>query len=394
MYPGRHQSPIPVAALLAVATALATSSARAEDPLCSSLPNPVYGLGGSAQKPLIANVAATLRKLDDPLTVVYSAPGACFGIYALKDGTPMTGTANYWDADGKEHNCRLPELGQEAEYAVMGIFPDSCAGVDETPADIGDFEVSIGTFNLIVPVSSSQQSISSEGLYFVYGFGELGQVEPWTDDSQIFSRDYTSAAAVLIAKAAGMPVEKIKGLDVRTNQRMVTELRSATNPEAAIGFVSGEVADQNREFVKTLAFQAKGQRCAFWPDSEPGKLDKRSVREGKYHIWSSSHFFAKIDSERQIVNERARRFIGFLTGEITDPLVPILDIYIDIGNIPQCAMEVARSGDLGPIFPYLPERPCGCYFEKRVTGETSCETCTNDDDCATGACRYGFCEAR
>ena len=79
-----------------------------------------------------------------------------------------------------------------------------------------------------------------------------------------------------------------------TNGRSVTLVATATNPEAAIGFVSGENADANRTTVRTLAFQHTEQRCGYWPDSTATSFDKRSVRDGLYWLWTTTHFFAPV----------------------------------------------------------------------------------------------------
>jgi len=38
---------------------------------------------------------------------------------------------------------------------------------------------------------------------------------------------------------------------------------------------------------------------------------------------------------------------------------------------------------------------CGCYFDFKTTGRTSCQTCQTSTDCPSdrSACNYGYCEA-
>src|SRR5690606_22119820 len=202
------------------------------------------------------------------ITVIYQSPGACFGITTYVDGTPVTGTASYWDADGSEQTCNFPVLGVAPDFGMLGVQGTLCEGVDAIPDGIGEFPGPVTSWSLIVANASSQTSISAQAVYFVYGFGAaLGQVAPWTIDAELYSRNATSAALIAIALAAGIPPTKFKGTDVSTNQAMISSLAMSVNPEAALGFVSTEVADLNRDSVRTLAFQAEDQTCAYWPDS-------------------------------------------------------------------------------------------------------------------------------
>ncbi len=363
---------------------------------CEALENPLLGVGGSASKPLLAKIAPQLRAAADPITLVYQAPGACFGITAYVDGTPVTGTASYWDADGTEQTCNFPVLGAEPDFGMLGVKGTLCEGVDEIPAGIGEFAGPITSWSLIVPSASSQTSISAQAVYFIYGFGAaLGKVSPWTVDAELYSRNATSAALIAIALAAGVPPTKFKGTDVMTNQAMISSLAMSVNPEAALGFVSTEVADLNRDSVRTLAFQAQDQTCGYWPDSTATAFDKRNVRDGHYYMWSPYQFYAPVDGEGKITDERTRRFIGFFTGEVAPPPeLALLDTIIDNGNIPACAMQVWRDSEIGPLYSRQQDEPCGCYYEFRATGETTCDACTADTECPADSptCRQGFCE--
>jgi hypothetical protein len=371
-----------------------TASAQVD---CDTLPSPVYGLGGSAAVPLIGAFAGALRHDADPTTVIFQAPGACIAMNALLDGAPMTGTATYWDEDGAAQTCTLPAEGQTADYGYMGVFPESCPGVSTVPETLGNFAGPVTTWNLIVPQASSQQSISSEAVYLVYGFGAESQAAPWTDEAQLFRRNPTSAALLAIAAASQLPPDRFLGTDVGTNQAMVTNLATSTNPEAAIGFVSGEVADAARGQVRTLAFQYTGQSCGYWPDSSATAFDKINVRQGRYWLWTNHRFYTILDEDGHIPNPHVARFIEAITGEAepTSNLSP-LDVIIESGTIPVCAMEVTRSGDYTDIEPYAAPAPCGCYYDFKATGASTCDPCATSDDCSTAApvCRLGFCEER
>ncbi len=391
-----------IAPTLAVTISLLCSAKAAGAADCKDLPSAIYGLGGSATKPLLGKFAGALAAATPPQTIVYQAPGACLGINGLLAGTKITGTASYWDTTGKEQSCTLPLTGQDIDFANMGNSAISCPGVSALPADVGDFLGPVNAYTLIVPKASSQVSISSEAAYFVFGFGQQGQAAPWVDEAQIFRRDPNSAAQLFIALATGVPPEKFtKGTDTKSNGGTITAVAQSTKPEAAIGLVSGEVADANRATVRILAYQHKAQRCGYWPDSTQATFDKRNVRSGQYYLWAPVHFFAKIDSAGKIANPGVANFIGYFTGDVAPPatLNPI-EQEIKSGNVPKCAMNVWRTSDLGEITPYKAEKPCGCYFESVATGAAPsiCSACTDDAGCAGNAkspvCRYGFCEAR
>jgi hypothetical protein len=377
---------------------------------CTELPNVVIGAGGSASVPLLTRVGAALRNADPPLTLVYQAPGACFGITPfLPDSTSrISGTARYWDADGTERTCTLPPTGLIPDFGMLGTSATLCDGVDEIPAGIGDFAGPVTSWSLIVPQTSSQQSISAQAAYFIYGFGAVeGQATPWIDPAHIWGRSPTSAALIAIALAIGVPAERMgswfvgdrSAWDVRTNQRMIERVveSGAVAPDATLGFVSTEVADQNRATVRTLAYQHYDQTCGYWPDSTAVAFDKRNVRDGHYFLWSAYHFYAPVDGTGRIIDPETRRFIGYFTGsEPLPPQLPLTEIIADNGNVPECAMQVWRDTDLGPLYSYLPSAPCGCFYESVVTGASSCTPCEVAADCPTSApvCRFNFCEVQ
>jgi hypothetical protein len=393
--PAPHPARAAARWLAALAALAAPDSALAVE--CASLPNPVYGLGGSAGKPLIGKTAAALAGAGSTDTIVYQAPGACFGINGLIAATKITGTASYWLADGTEQSCDLPIAGADVHYANMGNTATGCPGVAALPPDVGDFLGPVQAFTLVVPLASSQQAISSEAAYFVFGFGQTGQAAPWTDESQIFRRDVNSAAQLFIALAAGVPSERFKGVDTKSNAGTITAVSGSPTPEAAIGLVGGEVADANRARVRILAYQHRGQSCGYWPDSTLSSFDKRNVRTGQYAIWAPQHFFAKVDGAGAIVHPGAARYIGYFTGATPAPTgVDIAELSIAAGTVPACAMEVQRQGDFGEVSSYAPAEPCGCFFEKVATGATECAACAGgaDAECPANAphCRHGYCE--
>ncbi|MFV8755903.1 hypothetical protein ACNOYE_35580 [Nannocystaceae bacterium ST9] len=364
---------------------------------CIELPNPTIGLGGSAARPLFAAFATQLAALDDPITLIFQSTTSCFGITAYTDGTPMTGLANYWDVEGVEQTCELPLAGIAPDYGLLSIEPTLCQGVDGVPAGIGERLGPVTPWSLIVPVGSTQTSISAEAVYFVYGFGASeGMVSPWTLDAELYARNPTASSQIALALAANIPVGKFKGNDTMTTNAMVAAVAMSQNPEAALGFIGAEVADLNRDIVRALAFQAYDQTCGYWPDSSATSFDKQNVRDGHYVLWTPYRFYAPVDEQGEIVHAPTRTAIGWMTASEPVPdEFPALDLVIDNGSVPRCAMQVWRDEELGPLHGYAPEDPCGCYYEFRATGASSCDACVESTDCseAGAVCRRGFCEA-
>ncbi len=79
------------------------------------------------------------------------------------------------------------------------------------------------------------------------------------------ARSRTPRVALLIGLAIGVPVTKLKGVDGKSNGNTVTLVSTSTNPEGALGFVSGETAE-----------------------AAPTSFDKENVRDGHYPLWAAS----------------------------------------------------------------------------------------------------------
>ena len=149
--------------------------------------------------------------------------------------------------------------------------------------------------------------------------------------------------------------------------------------------------------VHSLAFRAFKQLKSYWPDSTPTTFDKRNVRDGHYPIWSYVEYLAPQAAGGGALNPNAQEIVDLLVGNAvaTSPAFEPLDLVINAGLVPACAMKVSRSAEGGDLSPATPSQPCGCYYEAKVPmGSTTCTACTDDTPCGGGKCRHGYCEAQ
>lgn len=433
--------PAALAAAVGLVTLAGAGSAHAVP--CSTvvstkgLTHVIYGAGGSAITPTLAAVAYQLSKANPPITVFYQdATGAQGGYDAFKAGSGGKTAApfKYWltEADvktGPVPTCTADNetTGRALDFATTGGTLALFEGETQDP-DVGAFSGPAQGVNVIVPKTSSESSISTEALFFVYGFGDASQYAgatatvPWIDKNFIYQRSSTAfvqqfvrgAIRTLGGSATNFPADFLNastkttscsadGKD--TNQGTIdclTKAATSGHAQEAIGFTSGPTADKNSAAVKTLAYQHKGQTTGYLPDSEPGKFDKANIRNGRYFLWDVNQFFTKITGSNtkpalsQIVNADVKNFIGYFSAELAAPTGADVNRAIaETGSIPLCAMQVQRSSDFTGLSCYAPPEPCGCYFESIAIGSSSCDACTSDDQCSGSSpkCRSGFCEA-
>lgn len=402
-------SRVPVLALPAVLlTALADAPhAHAQTIDCTTVPNGVLGIGAGAAVPFIKAIAMELAAAGDDITPIFSDPGSCPSFNALLSSTPLDKTGRYWDASGKEYTCNYPSGGtRTVDWATSPQAVDTCQGLT-VPPTIGVHYGPNGGFSMIVPTSSTAQAITADALYYIFGFGPGSghDVEPWTNPATIGKRSNAVAMGMVLARASGIPESRpFYGTDVMSFQgaiNFVSETPAAVAaPDAALSICSLEFveAGSNRQKVRSLAFQAKGQKVAYLPDSSETATDKKNLREGRYFLWGPHSFLGRIDPvTKAFTDPKVARLIGYFTGEIPLPgKKPYLDVAIESGVIPQCAMHVTRKSDLGPLEPFEHSTPCDCYFDSKRGGSNACTTCTANTDCAGAApvCRHGFCEVR
>jgi ABC-type phosphate transport system substrate-binding protein len=395
-----------------IAAGLAASTARADDTgPCGngSSPNPVYVSGSTAIAPFIAAMGAPLYQ-DGAMTLVYQKQGSCVGVAEIvNDATPagacttgacITGTGTYYDGTGLAHECDLDAAGQHVDVGVSDVFATSCSGITTVPADVKDTFGPIQAMLFVISKANPtpQQAITAEEGYFVFGFGgAAGMVSPWTNVALQFIRNSGSGTQTMTTTAIGIPPDKMKGVDSGGSGGVLSMVGAQTDT-SAIGILGADLYDLHRDTLQVLAFKAYGQWFGYYPDSSPTSFDKQNVRDGHYYIWGPVHMLAHTDGNGDALNPLAQTFLDYVQGKPATPAAPfdITTIAIDAHVVPDCAMKVQRSTEVGPLSAYAPDEPCGCYFESKV-GTSTCTACNLDDGQACsggGVCRHHFCEAQ
>ncbi len=406
---------------LAAATAtVAMASPASASQLCTAdptnpLPSPVFITGSSAVGNFLKGVGAALAGTT---TIIYTSPGSCQGVDAVFNGTKLgTGTATYWNSSGAPQTCTL--ANESADIGVSDVYYSSCTAPYIFPSLPATVTESLGpnqVMNFVVPFSSTQSVISAQAAYLVYGFGAAKNpvMPPGALPATIFQRGAASGTQAMLAKAIGVPADKwqpdpaggLPNVVAGGSTGMLNAIVAAgqTSANATIGILASDVTDgttastvdggapiSHRSQVKILAYQHYGQDCAWLPDSSSTAFDKRNVRFGHYPLWGPLHFYTTTAGLKQA----AKDLVGYFAGTATPPTgVSLLDLEIQGHVVPSCAMKVQRTSEIGPITPYSPPAPCGCYLEEQLApGTSGCTACTTSSTCAAGqTCSNGFCE--
>jgi hypothetical protein len=372
---------------------------------------------GDTQEPMLRLMSQKLRNSTaQQRSLLYTTTGTCTIIANMYNADPAKrvlaagSTLSYapstlenpaWDASQPPAQCIVNPAaypnGIPIDIGIAATYTSSCTA-SAPPADVGLFPGPVAGYGFIVPKASTQQSLTAEQGYFVFGFGNIGKATPWVDEQFIFTRTATKSTALTLSAAVGVsPVTKLRGTPFNGSTEVLNSVAQSTNPEKTIGLMGTEIYDQNRDKVTELAFRAFGQRYAFLPDSSPTSFDKKNLRDGHYTPWAQTIYITAIDAGTKLpTNANAQLLIDLVLGNKSLPDVDGLGVIVSKGLVPFCAMKVNRDPvDAAPLKGYTNPAPCGCFFEAKVpNGKTSCTACTTDAPCGTGKCRHNFCEAQ
>jgi hypothetical protein len=390
------------------------------DGSCATLPGTVvYIESGDTQENLLKNLGRKLRD-NANITLAFNLTGSCTltnDIYTaaqvVKNGTlkyiPSSAEDSTWTPAKAEPTCTTGADGVPIDLAISALFVQSC-NLGEPPAgsNLDLVQGPIQAYTFIVPTASDQNAIWSQEAYYAFGFGNANPLaptyDPWNNALFMFIRPVTKSTLVATAKNIGVPPDKWKGVSEAASSDVVSAVSTSSNAEATIGILGAEVYDGNRTTsgIRTLAFQAVGQKGAFYPDSVSTAFDKQNVRDGHYTLWSPTVYITPVDGSH-VPSNPAVKYIEDLVLGNADATPPagstafdgLADV-VKVGLIPECAMKVTRSEDGGNLSPYAPAEPCSCYYLSKIPGAsgtpTGCTVCSDATACGGGACNHGFCE--
>lgn len=426
----------------ALATVLCSQLAAAqEEPInCADLPGThVNILHGDTQARMIAELGRVLRDAEEPITLVHFARSSCSLVSDVFAGLPVTFTMQYEPSQAEDPDWNGTPLecitdGLNIDLGISATFVSSCSQsvLDTKPEDVEIFRGPVQAYGFVVPEGSLDAAggaITREEAYFVFsGQGQTANAVPWTAEpnpeapgvpSVYVRRPTTSTLLTCSSNVAPelLPPDRwvgyhLEGQDDRSSvvingvANAPAELRDST-----IGILGVELYDRQRDTLDLLAYQAEGQRAAYYPDSSPSRRDKRNVRDGHYVPWSYTEYLTYVDENGDVTNANVQRILDIVSGVTEVRLrssedasaafdVDALQVIAGNGLIPDCAMGVTRGSDGADLSLYAPSNPCNCFFETIQDPEVvadaewqaQCPTCDNDHPCDSGTCNRGYCE--
>ena len=376
---------------------------------CSAVsPNVIYMYGTADFAPMLKAAQPLLSAGTPSYRAIYQNASSCGGVVSVFDSTKrmmnnpaQNATPNYafyFDDNGVQTSCLLDTAGNTIDIGVSNLYSNTCntaTATYTTGTAVRDYLGPVVPFALSVPAASTQESISAEALHMIFGLGGqaaggIKSADPWTDPTYYFIRSGTAGSTVLTAALANVPKTKFWGIDRLSTDNLRDSMLVSASPEQSIGILSIDYADKNRGNLRSLYLQATGQRCGYLPDSNKNVFDKLNVRDGHYPLWGYVHFMTPI-GPGGVPSDAAKAFITrFSVARLDQSLV---DNIIAASLVPQCAMRVARATE-GGDYKAPTGLQCGCYFDFKTTGKTSCQACQTSSDCpaSRSACNYGYCE--
>jgi ABC-type phosphate transport system substrate-binding protein len=375
--------------------------AQEAPPTCASLgfTNPVYLAGSTAVQSVINAIGPKLATAATPVQLVYTSAGSCDGVNTIVGGLKLSSNASYWDASGTLGTCSLN--AQAIDIGLADVFPTSCPDITaDALAGIGDFGGPVQSMNFAVPAAASATSISASAAYLTIGLGATGGTD-WPKPELYAFRNFQSGTETMIAKAINVPTSKWPAAaDKGSAGNVVTALKTPTGPaDQTIGILASNQTDDNRDTIKRLAFQGYDQTCAYYPDSSLSSKDKANVRDGTYAIWGPLHMLTKVDTGGVPTDPQAKALLDIMLDKAPVTGVDIVDLEITANTVPQCAMHVQRTSELGAPTAYVPDTSCSCYFDSKRGDASACTACTTETAatvCPAGhkACNHGYCEVK
>jgi hypothetical protein len=298
-----------------------------------------------------------------------------------------------WDLTTASPTCTVPDAapGPVISLGIGATYLSSCTAPTTPPDGVEVLGGPVQAYGFTTHKDSTQIAITAEEGYLAYGFTEdTGAAPPWTIQSLRFKRANTTSTTLTMAAAIRLkPTDMRAADDSPSSDALISSIQASTPPDQVLGILGVDLFDQHRRDVKLLAFKSFGQEYAWFPDKTNASFDKQNVRDGHYVPWAPTPYIAK-SSGGVFTDPNAKRIYDLVMGGAD---IQGLQAVISNGLVPRCAMKVDRAGDGADLTVYSDPAPCGCFFEQSVPqGSTTCTPCSGT--CASGSCRYGYCEAR
>ena len=393
------------------------------DGTCATLPGTVvYIESGDTQENLLKNLGRHLRDTAD-ITLAFNLTGSCTlasdmyaytanGTKVLKSGMlkyiPSTAENPSWTTAMPESTCTTPAEGIPIDVAISALFVDSCTTLAAKPANLALIQGPVQAYTFVVPTGSQETAIWAQEARYAFGLGNNNPVaNAWHDETVMFIRPVTKSTLVATAKNIDLVPTLWKGQKEDASSDVVAAVKASVKPLATIGILGDEVYDANRQNgLRTLAFQAKNQSAAYFPDSKSTTFDKQNVRDGHYTLWSPTVYITPVNGSQLPTNPAVKYLVDLVLGDDAasppngGPSFDALGDIAHVGLVPDCAMQVSRTTDGGDLSPFTPAESCRCAYLSKVPKAsasdpdvpTGCTACTKSSQCGTGSCNFGFCE--
>jgi hypothetical protein len=364
-------------------------------------PNIIFITGSTNLPPLIKAVQPLLSAGSPPYVAVFAPQTSCKGAGSILDPdlskhlikNVTNNYAFYYDSSGTQQFCLLDAAGNTVDIGESDVYPSSCSY--SVVANTADYIGPIQAITLVVPSASKQISISAEAAHLVFGAGgDSGRASPWSDPHYYFTRSSGTGTTQLVARTVTVDPAMVWGIDRLSAANLVASME-AVDPavaEGVIGLLSSDFADRSRANLRELAFQEHGQSYGYLPDSNVDSFDKANVRDGHYPIWGAIHLIAS--TQNGVPSQAASALITQFTVPKLDP--ELVAAIIESGFVPSCAMKVNHTSELGALSAFKPAFGCGCFYDAKVNGKSTCTVCAGPAECPTSApaCNYGYCEVQ
>jgi hypothetical protein len=337
------------------------------------------------------------------ITLVYTKLSSCGGVTGVINNLDAKSqgatTSSYWDASGNTQTCTIDDASKYPDIGISAVFPNTCIPSSTGFSGIGDFQGPVVTAVWFVPSQSHQRSISAEAAYLLYS--GAGKVAPWSDPKNVFLRGSTGGTQVMMGNAIGVPPTQWLGKttgssDLERSSVIAAGSNPSVDPESVLGLGEIDYAEDatGSANLNMLAYRHYGQSCAYYPNSTLDSRDLANVRDGHYVGWGPAHLVSKVSSQGVPLKADAGTIINYFIGNQPVPRQDLLSLVIQRHLVPQCAMHVRRTTEVGPVVSYQPSPSCSCFFDLKATGSTGCTPCAKASDCPASApvCNLGYCE--